>query len=348
MAPVDVARRTGNGRHPLWSFVMSVVCAMVLTAACSSPAEEGASQPSSSSSAGTRQAQEVGQHGSDNPGSVNTFWLETSEGLVIVDGQRTLSDARRALAAIQDTGQPVVAILITHAHPDHVGGLGVLHEAYPQTPIYASEATLTTMQADPLGFYALTREQLSDDYPAELIYPDRIFEPDEPLEVGSVRLETAEFGPGETESASVYYEPNTGTLFSGDLINNQATPALLEGHTCGWLNDLDRLRDSFPDARTIYPGHGSPGEPDRLMDQQRSYLESFRGLVRPAVSSSSPAGESVSPDEQESIIEELERLYPGYQSVASLPTLLEENVAAVARELLAEDTANLPSACRAS
>jgi glyoxylase-like metal-dependent hydrolase (beta-lactamase superfamily II) len=190
------------------------------------------------------------------------------------------------------------------------------------------------MRADRLGFYALTRQQLGADYPAQLTYPNRPFGPDQTLTVGGLRLETAEFGPGESETATAYYEPSSGALFSGDLVNNHATPALLEGHTCGWLGNLDRLHARFPQARTVYPGHGTPGQPAGLIDQQRVYLDRYRQLVEPAAAANSPAAHTVTAGEQRSIIAELDRDYRGYQRVASLPTLQEENIKAVARELV--------------
>lgn len=101
-------------------------------------------------------------------------------------------------------------------------------------------------------FYELARRD-DADYPAQITYPDQAFGPDVTLEHGGTRLETAELGPGESQTATAYYEPSTGALFSGDLTNNQATPALLEGHTCGWLTNLDRLRDRFPNARMSIP-----------------------------------------------------------------------------------------------
>ncbi len=118
------------------------------------------------------------------------------------------------VAEIRRTGQPVEAVLITHPHPDHVGGLGVLRVAYPLAPIYASKATAEYMRADPLMFYQLARRD-DADYPAEISYPDHTFAPDASLEMGGIRWEVTQLGARESETATVYYEPITGALFSG-------------------------------------------------------------------------------------------------------------------------------------
>jgi hypothetical protein len=98
--------------------------------------------------------------------------------------------------------------------------------------------------------------------------------------------------------------------------------------------------------RTAYPGHGSSDESASQIAQQAAYLRTFRGLVRPATLAGSAADTDVAPDELQSIIAELDRQYPDFPLVASLPNLQELNVAAVAGELHAEDPASTPLTCR--
>lgn len=334
--PTDMRRRQGGARCA-WA-----ACATALAAGLA-----GCSVDSAESRPAGGPPPPVGRLASSNPGSVNAFLLQTPRGVVVIDAGRNVAGGRRVVRETRETGRPVVAVVITHSHPDHVGGIGAIRRAYPRAPVYASRATLASMRADPLMLYDLARRD-DDDFPARVTYPNRAFGPGATLSLGGLRLQTAELDSGESEAATAYYEPRARALFSGDPTSNRATPALIEGNTCGWLTNLDQLRTRFPAARTPYPGHGAPANPRAQIRRQRTYLRAVRALVRPAVRERSPARRRVSTGELGAIVDELTRRYPGYASVAALPRpkLQEANVAAVARELLAEEPASLPAACR--
>jgi len=95
-----------------------------------------------------------------------------------------------------------------------------------------------------------------------------------------------------------------------------------------------------------YPGHGAPSPATDEEAQTRAYLRYFRTLVGSAVSLTSPGGKAVTGAEQASIVDAVNRRYPGYPPVATLPNLIQVNVAAVAGELRTENPAALPAACQ--
>lgn len=75
--------------------------------------------------------------------------LEAGRHRVVVDAGIRMNprdgDSLPDLARLQG-GQPPTAILVTHAHMDHVGALPLVHLAFPQTPVYTTGPTLSLMR----------------------------------------------------------------------------------------------------------------------------------------------------------------------------------------------------------
>jgi glyoxylase-like metal-dependent hydrolase (beta-lactamase superfamily II) len=167
--------------------------------------------------------------------------------------------------------------------------------------------------------------------------PDRTVRSGQTLHLGGLTIHTAEFGPGEAKSQTLYFLPASGTLFAGDVVSNEVTPALIERHSRGWLRDLKRLQRRFPRADLAYPGHGNVDTVAALIRYQQRYLERFRRLVSRRVAAASDQGRKITGAERRAVVAATERRYPGFLPVAAtIPDLLAENVDFVADELRAQ------------
>ena len=57
---------------------------------------------------------------------VNAYLVETPAGIVVVDGTLTVSDSRAVRARLEAIGKPLLAVLVTHPHPDHYAGVAAV------------------------------------------------------------------------------------------------------------------------------------------------------------------------------------------------------------------------------
>src|ERR1700730_14638072 len=80
----------------------------------------------------------VGVNGYD----VNSTMISGEKDMLLIDPQFSLSEAHRLAAEILESKKHLAVIYTTHPHPDHLFGLAVLKQAFPQAKILALPATV--------------------------------------------------------------------------------------------------------------------------------------------------------------------------------------------------------------
>lgn len=249
--------------------------------------------------------------------SVNTHWIDTPAGLIVVDTQRIVPEARQAIRHIQATGRPVVAILITHPHTDHYGGLPLFRKAFQNARVYASAGTIRSMREDTKGYNAARRKRHGDAFVAQQeinrALPNIIVSDGQRLSIAGIPIEVAEYRENEAEVTTLFYLPSERALFAGDLVNDGFVAVPFEGIEA-WLAQLDQIEKRFPNVRTIYMGHGVPGPAANRLSRQRAYLQDLRSLVKAAV-----ADNVLSAEDADRVAFEMERRHPFWHGVGGQP-----------------------------
>jgi glyoxylase-like metal-dependent hydrolase (beta-lactamase superfamily II) len=208
----------------------------------------------------------------------NAYLVETEHGVVAIDGLLTASEGRALRATLAALGKPLLAVLVTHGHPDHYGALGLLVDS-AEVPVMATRAVDQALRADRAAKDQRLRAALGDDWLDTPVYPNRLLDSGASLAVDGVSFTVHDLGPGESNADSYWIMQPGMAAFVGDVALNHVHAYLADGHSEQWLQSIARLQTELPSDVTLYPGHGVAGGLE-LLDWQRAYLETYRETVR--------------------------------------------------------------------
>jgi hypothetical protein len=206
---------------------------------------------------------------SPNPGSVNAYWIDGPDGIVVVDGGRNVTGGQKIADEVAQRPSGRGDSVDSSASRSR-WGTGRSAREVPRHPDLRVGVHRQVDARRPTQVL-LAGPARRSDYAQTLTYPTETFASDAELRIAGLTLRTADFGPGESATATVYFEPASRALFGGDRTGNHVAPALIEANSCGWLMNLAALSGRFGDADTVYPGHGDPG-PAAQADQRAARL----------------------------------------------------------------------------
>jgi glyoxylase-like metal-dependent hydrolase (beta-lactamase superfamily II) len=163
---------------------------------------------------------------------------------VVVDPSGDAATLRLELAGLSAV---CTAILVTHAHWDHLVGVAELAEG-TGAPVYAPEAEADVIER-PTDFYA--------GISVRGYVPNVLLAGGETVEVAGVSFEVVAV-PGHSPGHLAYYAD--GCLFSGDVLF-AGSVGRTDLPASDWetlLDSIRRLLERYPPATVVYPGHGPP------------------------------------------------------------------------------------------
>ena len=225
---------------------------------------------------------------------VNAYLVETRTGIVVVDATLGVTDGRALRARVDALKKPLAAVVITHSHPDHYGGLMSLLDG-SDVPIYAVAGVDEVIRRDDAAKEQILRPMFGNEWPAARTFPNRIVRGGEHVEIGSAVFAVTDLGPGESPHDSLWRLESGGATqaFVGDLVYSHMHAFLADGFFDHWVANLQRARRELPADTTLFMGHGQPVAGLDILQWQTNYIERFVDVLRAAVERDALQGDAL-------------------------------------------------------
>lgn len=189
---------------------------------------------------------------------VNSTMISADKDMILIDPQFSLSEAHKLTAKILESQKNLTTIYVTHAHPDHMFGLAVLKQAFPEAKILALPGAIAAAKT---GWPARQRFWVTR-YGNNIPGPDPVL-PEE-LTSGYLTLEGEQFpvtGPvaGSDGAGNSYvFVPSLRAVITGDIVFDHVYFGVPRDRAReDWNKTIDQILALRPEI--VIPGHEGPG-----------------------------------------------------------------------------------------
>lgn len=203
----------------------------------------------------------------------NAGFVVTPAGVVVIDALGTPVLAGELLQEIRKvTPLPVIDVIVTHYHADHIYGLQTLKAAGATIIAHVAAKEYLNSETAALRLQA-SRQDLAPwvDDNTHLVPADVWISGEKDLVVGGVLFRIQPVGPAHTPEDVVIDVPSEGVLFSGDIVFRNRLPYVGKADSRHWIDSLAQILADHP--KIIVPGHGPVSrDPAADLTLTRDYL----------------------------------------------------------------------------
>ena len=202
--------------------------------------------------------------------TTNSLIINTSEGVVVVDGQGSVAKTQRLVDTIRRlTPQPIRYVVVGADHADHVAG----NSAFPAAAtVIAHPNSKATMEA--MAARARQSGGAPIPVPQETVTDKRV------LTLGGTEIQILFLGRAHTGGDLEVYLPREGILFMSEVFFNRLYPSVggnRSGRPIEWLATIRRAEAL---RATVYvPNHGFVDSPEVLNEELVQFRRALENLV---------------------------------------------------------------------
>lgn len=183
----------------------------------------------------------------------NASFIVGSKGVAVVDTGGSFkvgSELREAIRKV--TPLPVLYVINTHVHPDHIYGNAAFLKDKPE--FVGHDKLANAMELRHEAYAKLNAKLLGTDAEASIIVkPTMNVKTTLALDLGDRELTLTAHPDAHTNTDVSVFDTKSSTLFTGDLLFIDRTP-VVESDIKGLIKEVQILKNS--QAKQVVPGHG--------------------------------------------------------------------------------------------
>jgi quinoprotein relay system zinc metallohydrolase 2 len=211
----------------------------------------------------------------------NVSFIIGDKGIAVIDTGGSFKVGQQLHEAIRKVSSlPILYVINTHVHPDHIFG----NAAFIQDkPAFVGHAKLAdAMERRRETYMRINSNWLGKDFAgSEIVKPTLLVQDQLELDLGNRKLQLAAYPTAHTNTDVTVMDSQAATLWAGDLLFVERTPSI-DGDLKGWLMVIERLQ-AIP-AQQIVPGHGAVVKDGKTaLNNEQRYLSVLLNDIRTSI-----------------------------------------------------------------